>query len=122
MPSREEPRTPKPDRSALWLEEKNEEVKLPDADVLRERFLKLLPDAEAQQYFVPLILKYAGERVLLSQVPRIVVSAVREYAGSTQDNIRHFLATHAPAILDVLLDDPEARGRAKEFLADALNG
>jgi len=79
--------------------------------------------SDERERFVPKLLKYAGETMPIERVPRIVVDAIREYHdGKDQKNARYFMDKHAPLIVDAMVTGLDEQIKARDFLADALNG
>ena len=115
--------TPKtPSLQDLRREELGEEVTLLPEQEMRARLLEILPDEEAVEKFYPSLLKYAGQTILISQVPGIIVDALREYVQENDLNLRHYASKNVPLIIDAVISDPIARKKANDFLNSSING
>ncbi len=120
-----------PSRAERLLEDKSEEVTLPSENEMLARLHSITnPEhhEDLEKNFFPKLTRFAGSTVLASSVVSIIVEAINGYIrveGTVlrpRGNLRHSMAEYVPSFIDIMIDDPQQRKKAREFIASAVNG
>lgn len=119
----EGPLTPRKDD--LRLEKTAEEVTLRSADAMFTQLTNLTMDDGERAHFIPRLLQHAGQKVMISEVPRIITESIDGYIRAqtgTMINMRHFAAKRVPALIDAMIEDLQKQEKARAFFLSALDG
>lgn len=121
----EKPQNQKPTPIELDLQRLAEITTLANYDEMSARLHTVLSASKQRELLIPLLLETAGKTMNVTEVPKLIIHALRSYMRQTNDmkkDIRADVVEIVPLIIDAMIPDPTARQKARDLLASAING